>query len=72
MGSFSALGNLGGKKEGCLLLKGGPRVCVWGGGPSLLGIFRQTSLHPQERNFMTFICQGCVGASRRALLSEYI
>ena len=29
VGSFSALGNLGGKKEGCLLLKGGPRV--WGG-----------------------------------------
>lgn len=44
------------------------RVCITearapcGGATSLLDIFRQTSPHPQERNFMTFICQGCVGA----------
>lgn len=40
VGSFSALGNLGGKKEECVLLKEGPLV----GATSLLDIFRQTSL----------------------------
>lgn len=62
MGSFSPLGNLGGKKEGCVLLTGGPHV---GGGTPLLGIFRQMPPHPQERNFMTFICQGYGGRAAR-------
>lgn len=36
-----------------------------GGGTPLLGIFRQMPPHPQERNFMTFICQGCGGRAAR-------
>lgn len=51
MGSFSVLGNVGGKKKGCVLLKEGPLV----GANSLLGLQTDIS-HPQERNFMTFIC----------------
>lgn len=69
MGSFRVLGNLGGKREGCVLLKGGPLV-----GDHFTAGWLQTDIspHPQERNFTTFICQGCMGARRWALLSGYI
>lgn len=65
-GFLRVLGNLGGKKEGCVLLEEGPLV----GANSLLGL--QTEVSPPPKKLDDVHLLGCVGVRRWALLSGCI
>lgn len=64
MGSFSPLGNLGGKREGCVLLTGGPHV----GGHSNYWASSDRRLPTPRKELYDIHLSGAGGAARHFYL----